>query len=82
MALAGDYSKIDRRRKPAIEAGLLIEKGTAPLERAEIEKTKSERLLDLVGVGPGQEDDRDVCLADLHHIDGIQIGGRVGEGGD
>jgi hypothetical protein len=36
----------------------------APFDRAEVEESQDERLLDLVGVGAGQEDDRDVGLAD------------------
>ena len=53
---AGDFHHgyIKRRRQPAIQAQLLLATTAPRFERAEIEKTQVDRLLDLVGVLPRQ----------------------------
>ena len=85
VAVAGHRHdpQVDRRGQAAVEADLLLAEVAALLQRAEVEEAQVDRLLDLVGIGPGQEDDRDVRLADLHRLDRIErVGGRVGEGLD
>ena len=48
-------------------------------QRAEVEEPEFDGLLDLVDVGAGQEDRRDVGLPHLHLPDRIGVSGRVRE---
>src|SRR5262245_53743651 len=65
------------RCQAAVETHFLLAEVLALGQRAEIQKAESERLLDLVGVWAGEEDDRDVCLVNLDSIYRMLVGLRA-----
>ena len=77
----GHDPEVDLRRQPAVEPDLLLAEVAAPLQRAVVEEPQVDRLLDLVGIGAGQEDDRDVGLADLDRLDRMRADRRPGRRG-
>jgi hypothetical protein len=61
---------------------LLLTEVAAPLEGGEVEKPQVERFLDLVDEIAGEEQVRDVRLAQLDAFDLMRIGARRQEGLD
>ncbi len=65
-----------------IQAQLFVAIEAALVQAGEIEKAEIHRLLDLVGVGTGQQDPGDVRLDDLEALHRVGVEGRVLQGGD
>jgi hypothetical protein len=78
----GDDAVVNSRRQPAVEPDLLLTEVTPALEGGEVQEAEIDGLLDLVGVRAGEEDDRDVRLADLNPIDRVGIGSGLRQRGD
>ena len=76
------HPEVDLRGQAAVEAHLLLAVVPAFGQRAEVEEPEFDGLLDLVDEVAGQEDRRDVGLADLHLPDRVGVSGRVREGLD
>ena len=72
------YPQVDRLRQAAIEAHFLFAVVPAIGQLAEVKESQLDGLLDLVDVGSGQEDRRDVGVSHFHvpHRFGIGARGR------
>jgi hypothetical protein len=76
-AIDRDHIQIELRRQTAVEPQLFLAIEAAPLQGREIQKAEIERLLELVGIVPGQQHMRDMGLDMLDAIDCVRIGPRV-----
>ena len=74
--------KVDIGGKPAVQSDLRLAEPAPLLEDGEVEKGEIDRLLDPVGVLPGEGDDRDVRLPHVDPVGRVGLGGGVGEGLD
>ncbi len=63
-----DDAQVHLGTEPPIEAQLLVAVGAAPLDGGEVEKPEVHRLLELVGIGAGEQDPRAVRLVKTHVV--------------
>ena len=83
LARANDRKRfeIDARRIVAVDRDFGLAGPPAPLERREIHERKGDRALDLVDLGPGEEDDSARGVDPLHRLVEA-VGPGIGEEAD
>ncbi len=72
----GHHIDIELRREAAVDAQLLFTEVAAFGQRGEIEKTEIHRLLDLVGIGTGQNDPGNMSLNEPRSRYRMRVGRR------
>ena len=77
-----DHVEVEGGGEPPVQPQFLFAAALARRERAEIEESERDRLLDLVGVAPGQQHVRDVRFEALHSRATAAPHGGIGERGD
>ena len=75
----GDHSAVDACREAAVEPQLGVAACPPACERAVVDEREANGLLDLVRGLAGEEDPRDVGLAQLNRLGAVRVGGGVQE---
>src|SRR5690606_7958901 len=73
---------VERRRETLVETQLLVAEVLAAGQFGEVEEAEIHRLLDLVGVGAGEQNPGDVGFDDLETVHGVGVKGWILQGGD
>jgi hypothetical protein len=74
--------EVDLRRQPLVEAEFLLAEMPPPLQAAEVDESKADRLFQLVGTGAAEKHPGDVGLEQGERAGGVGIGRGLQEGSD